>query len=100
MKPGLILAVYLVISVVHLPAPAIAAQVTVLPLCGHCTNQVRLLRERRGEFPVFWGRFGPGVTLRLFTNPKTATWTILRVLGNSPACIEDNGRYARHDVGL
>jgi hypothetical protein len=53
----------------------------------------------RGEILVFWGRSGPGVTVRLFTNLRTGTWTILRVLGSSIARIEDGGRDARQDVG-
>jgi hypothetical protein len=69
-------------------------------MCGTYASQARLLRERRGELPVFWGQSGPGVSVRLFANPKTGTWTILRVLRNSLACIEDNGSDARRDAGL
>ena len=100
MKLGLLLVLYLLLSSVHLPITAEAAQVAEVPLCGPSPNQVRLLRERRGEAPVFRGRSGSGVTVRLFTNPKTGTWTILRVLENSLACIEDNGNGAKQDVGL
>jgi hypothetical protein len=66
---------------------------------GDYAEQARLPRERRGEILVFWGRSGPGVTVRLFTNLGTGTWTILRVLGSSIARIEDGGRDARQDVG-
>ncbi len=100
MKAGLVLAIYLATSSILLPASAFSAQVAEVPLCGRYDQQARLLRERRGEYPVFWGRSGPGVTVRLFANPKTGTWTILRVLGNSLACIEDNGSGAKRDVGL
>ncbi len=100
MKVGLLLAIYLLVSSVHLPVAASAAQVAEVPLCGPYPSQVRLLRERRGEAPVFRGRSGSGVTVRLFTNPRTGTWTILRVLENSLACIEDNGSGAKQDVGL
>jgi hypothetical protein len=100
MKAGLLLALYLPLLSVDLVTAAKADQVASVPLCGPYQSQVRLLRERRGEFPVFWGRSGPGVTARLFTNPKTGTWTMLRVLQNSLACIEDNGSGAKQDVGL
>lgn len=100
MKKRLLLILYLVISLLPLQAAAESAQVAEVPLCGPYTTQARLLRERRGEAPVFRGEAGAGVTVRLFTNPKTGTWTILRVLENSLACIEDNGNGARQDVGL
>ena len=100
MKNRLLLTLYLAISLLPFPAAAKTAQVAEVPLCGPYPTQVRLLRERRVDSPVFRGRSGAGVTVRLFTNPKTGTWTILRVLENSLACIEDNGSGARQDVGL
>jgi len=64
------------------------------PLCAPYHLQAKHLSTKWQEVPVFTGRLGRQVTIRLFANPTTGTWTLLFVRAQT-SCVRAAGRDAK-----
>jgi hypothetical protein len=69
-------------------------------LCATIDIHSRYLSGRFGEFPVFAGTVSPGLSMQLFANRATGSWTMLLVNDNGLSCVQGAGSDGRHQVGL
>ncbi len=69
-------------------------------VCARHEIHARYLAEKYGEFPLFSGVAADGISLQLFVNRTTGTWTALLVRGDGISCLTTAGDNGRQDVGL
>ncbi len=88
-------------AVTETPAPRAPDGADPRPsMCATIDIHTRYLSARFGEFPVFAGTVGPGISMQLFSNRSTGSWTMLLVSDNGLSCVQGAGSDGRHQVGL
>lgn len=68
--------------------------------CTRYEIHSRYLANHWGESPFFTGSAGKGITLQLFVNRTTGSWTALLVRADGLSCVTGMGEKGRPDVGL
>ena len=81
-------------------AESVAAPDAGPAICARYELHARYLADRFGEFPMFSGVAGKGITLQLFVNRNTGHWTTLLVSAGGVSCITSSGENGRQEVGL
>lgn len=69
-------------------------------LCATYEIHARYLASRYGESPLFTGQAGAGITLQIFLNRATGSWTALLVRADGFSCVTGMGENGRQDAGL
>jgi hypothetical protein len=69
-------------------------------MCAQYETHLQFLSANYGEHPVFSGKANGGVTLRLFANGSTGTWTVVFIRADGMSCVQAVGKNAERAVGL
>jgi len=81
-------------------APSAPQQQLRPTICASYEAHARYLATRYGESPLFSGLAGDGITLQVFVNRATGSWTALLVRADGLSCVTSMGENGRQDVGL